>query len=562
MVIVDNAHVNYRVYATGKKPSARDLVLSMRSARGGRELQTVHALRGVTFTASEGETIGVVGHNGSGKSTLFRAMAGLIPTAEGRILARDRPVLLGVNAALLPDLSGESNIKLGLLAMGFSAAEASERVDEIADFAELNEFIQHPMRTYSSGMGARLRFAIASANAHSIMLIDEALAVGDRRFKVKSDQRIRELRDSAGLVMIVSHSIGALKDTCDRVLWIHKGELRADGPTDDVINDYVKWTKQPDGAVGAATPSKRQPARSPASGAAAPAATPLGQDKAPTPQGPASDANSADPVALDATVPLATAAADGDTSPGTVDPSGGPRDAARHERNRKKIRERRRRKILVGVISLSAVLLAAGAGTTFALIASAPVPEESDPPTPPLSPTPTSTVLPLPSTITQFAATTSTVECPSETDEGSVLVGWDVANAVKIALAAGPTEIDAIDVPLHADLTATATDFALVYPCANETWTYTLTAEGNDGSRVSAAFTIGRILTPVSESPVFPVTPPVPEETTDPVTMPVPEETTDPVVTPVPEETTDPVVTPAPEEETPSVDPTTETDIP
>ena len=162
-----------------------------------------------------------------------------------------------MNAALVPELSGENNIRLGLLAMGFTPEEAAEHVDEIADFAELNDFIYHPMRTYSSGMAARLRFAIASAKAHSILLIDEALAVGDRRFRTKSEKRINELRSSAGLVMIVSHSTGSLKETCERVLWVHKGELIADGPTDDVIDEYIAWTKNPgSNAVGAASAPK------------------------------------------------------------------------------------------------------------------------------------------------------------------------------------------------------------------------------------------------------------------------------------------------------------------
>ena len=275
MMVVDDAHVTYRVYASGKRMSARDSLLSLNAMRGGRGLKTVPAVRGVTFTASEGETIGVIGHNGSGKSTLFRAMSGLIPTSQGKIWAADRPVLLGVNAALVPELSGENNIRLGLLAMGFTPTEASAHVDEIADFAELNDFIHLPMRTYSSGMGARLRFAIASAKPHSILLIDEALSVGDRRFKLKSEQRILELRDSAGLVMIVSHSASSLRDTCERVLWIHKGELRADGAAKEVIDDYVKWTKQSgSSAVGAATTAKittpTEPTKASAPGGGAP----------------------------------------------------------------------------------------------------------------------------------------------------------------------------------------------------------------------------------------------------------------------------------------------------
>lgn len=380
MIVADDAHVTYRVYASGKRTGPRDHLFSLRSLRGGRGLTTVPALRGVTFTAREGETIGVVGHNGSGKSTLFRAMSGLIPTSEGTIWARDRPVLLGVNAALVPELSGENNIKLGLLAMGFTAAEASERVDEIADFAELNEFIHHPMRTYSSGMGARLRFAIASAKAHSILLVDEALAVGDRRFKTKSEQRIRELRDSAGLVMIVSHSVSSLKDTCERVLWIHKGELRADGPAEAVINDYMNWTKAPGkGAVGAASASSRTagpPKRAAASAAptadsaehndvahgATSAATPLSQFELLL-QGPSPTASRPPAISM-----LDTKA--------NVALRESPRDVARRERYNRAARQRSRRRILALTITGAAILLAIGAGAAIAIVANLPAPGE------------------------------------------------------------------------------------------------------------------------------------------------------------------------------------------
>lgn len=365
MIVADNAHVTYRVYASGKRFNARDNLFSLSTFRGGRDLQSVPALRGVSFTATEGETIGVVGHNGSGKSTLFRAMSGLIPTSEGTILAADRPVLLGVNAALVPELSGENNIKLGLLAMGFTPDEAAAHVDEIADFAELNEFIHHPMRTYSSGMGARLRFAIASAKAHSILLIDEALSVGDRRFKAKSEKRIRELRDSAGLVMIVSHSVGSLKDTCERVLWIHKGELRADGAAKDVIDEYVKWTKHPgNAAVGAAAATK--------------SARPAAKTKAP-------EAPHVDPVPVPKAVPAAPAEVE--TGPqrtlspieqlladAAVDvqefvvPPETPRTIARRERYRRTARERSRRRIIALVVTGAAILLAVGAGAAIALL--------------------------------------------------------------------------------------------------------------------------------------------------------------------------------------------------
>jgi ABC-type polysaccharide/polyol phosphate transport system ATPase subunit len=378
MIIAEDAHVTYRVFASGKRLSARDGLLSLSSVRGGRTLKSVPALRGVSFTASEGETIGVVGHNGSGKSTLFRAMSGLIPTSEGAIWARDRPVLLGVNAALVPELSGENNIKLGLLAMGFTEAEAAAQVDEIADFAELNEFIHHPMRTYSSGMGARLRFAIASAKAHSILLVDEALAVGDRRFKVKSEERIRELRDSAGLVMIVSHSVGSLKDTCERVLWIHKGELRADGPADAVIDEYVKWTKQPGGAVGAASTAKPKAAppvsaaKSPVPKAAVPAADPA------TIAAPQDGQSPFDQILRGAQPAASPSPMTASTKTISVPPEN-PRDIARRERYNRAARQRTRRRITALTITGISLLLAIGAGAAIAIVANLPDPDEPQP---------------------------------------------------------------------------------------------------------------------------------------------------------------------------------------
>jgi len=372
MIVVEDAHVTYRVYASGKRMSARDSLFNLSSLRGGRGLTTVPALRGVTFTASEGETIGVIGHNGSGKSTLFRAMSGLIPTSGGAIWAADRPVLLGVNAALMPELSGENNIKLGLLAMGFTLDEASERIDEIADFAELNEFIHHPMRTYSSGMGARLRFAIASAKAHSILLVDEALSVGDRRFKLKSERRIRELRDSAGLVMIVSHSASSLRDTCERVLWIHKGELRADGLAKEVIDDYVKWTKQPGsvavGAASAASPAKaRQPVK-PAESQASPHEEP-----------PSAAARDVGPPAADRQPQADSPLLEGRASPPTERPSAAsdkgrslPRESARATERRKRFyrsaRQRTHREVVALAVTGAAILLAVGAGAGIALV--------------------------------------------------------------------------------------------------------------------------------------------------------------------------------------------------
>lgn len=235
-VVVDGLHVRYRVYATGTR--AKDKAKLLKRSVAMRRMREVHALKGVSFAAYEGEAIGVVGHNGSGKSTLLRAIAGLTPAAQGSIWSDSNPTLLGVNAAMINDLSGERNIILGGLALGLTPEEIREQYDSIVAFAGIGDFIDLPMRTYSSGMQARLRFAIAASVSHRVLLIDEALAVGDKAFQQRSEARIRELRSQAGTVFLVSHSMSSVLDTCQRALWIDHGTLKMDGPAREVVAAY------------------------------------------------------------------------------------------------------------------------------------------------------------------------------------------------------------------------------------------------------------------------------------------------------------------------------------
>ena len=239
-VIVDDLHITYRVFATGRPAGQRDnqnwLLKRSPSMRRARE---VHAVRGISFTAYEGEAIGVVGSNGSGKSTLLKAIAGLVPSSKGAVYSDTNPTLLGVNAAIINELSGERNIMLGGLALGMSLDEIKAKYQEIVEFAGIKEeFLDLPMRTYSSGMAARLRFAIAASVSHRVLLVDEALAVGDKGFQKRSEQRIRELRTTAGTVFLVSHALPAITKTCNRVLWVEQGQLKMDGPTKDVVDAY------------------------------------------------------------------------------------------------------------------------------------------------------------------------------------------------------------------------------------------------------------------------------------------------------------------------------------
>lgn len=233
-VEIDHADVRYRVYAE-RYFSARELV-----SRGfkARESTEVHAVRDVSFDVAVGEALGIVGSNGSGKSTLLRAIAGLQSLESGEIRVRGEVGLLGVGAALKPTLSGYRNVVLGGLAMGLSRAEIDEQMDDIVDFSGLGEAMARPMNTYSSGMRARLAFSIATLRIPDILLIDEALAVGDKDFREKSLDRIRDIQQTAGTVIMVTHNLNEIRETCSRAVWLDQGVLRADGDVDDVIGAY------------------------------------------------------------------------------------------------------------------------------------------------------------------------------------------------------------------------------------------------------------------------------------------------------------------------------------
>lgn len=242
-VAVQDVHVKYRVPSTdaAERRRANRLVRAAKSVLGQQPMVLVRALSGISFVARSGEQIGLVGQNGSGKSTLLRIIAGLERPARGRVLAESTPVLIGVNAALVPDLSGEQNVRLGCLAMGLTPEQTEKAVPEVVELAGLGKSIYLPMKTYSSGMGARLRFAIATAANPHIMLIDEALATGDAAFKERSEARMNRLRENAGTVFLVSHAAKTIEETCTRAIWLNYGRLVLDGPAEDVALRYRKW---------------------------------------------------------------------------------------------------------------------------------------------------------------------------------------------------------------------------------------------------------------------------------------------------------------------------------
>ncbi|GAB3662384.1 ABC transporter ATP-binding protein [Actinocorallia lasiicapitis] len=243
-VVVDDLHIVYKVYgAGGERGTGASALLRVLRRRDRPQTTEVHAVKGVSFVAYKGDAIGIIGTNGSGKSTLLKAIAGLLPPHSGGVYTDGQPSLLGVGAALMKDLTGERNIILGCLAMGLSPDETKAKYQEIVDFAGLKPgFIKYPMNTYSSGMGARLRFAIAAARTHDVLLIDEALATGDAKFKRRSKAKIEQLRKDAGAVFLVAHQLDVVEETCNRVLWLDDGKIVMDGDPHDVIAAYTEAT--------------------------------------------------------------------------------------------------------------------------------------------------------------------------------------------------------------------------------------------------------------------------------------------------------------------------------
>ena len=246
-LIVDDLHVTYRVWGGRRAADPGEASALRRILNRGRghvgAVTEIKAVRGISFVARHGEAIGIVGRNGSGKSTLLRAIAGLLPLSGGAVYVSGEASLLGVNAALIKTLTGERNIMIGGLALGLSPDEVRERFDEIVDFAGIGEFVNLPMQAYSSGMGARLRFAISSAARPDILMIDEALATGDAEFRARSQDRIDEIRRHAGTVFLVSHSLKAVQTMCSRALWIEAGRLKLDGPVDEVCAAYYRFAR-------------------------------------------------------------------------------------------------------------------------------------------------------------------------------------------------------------------------------------------------------------------------------------------------------------------------------
>ena len=197
-----------------------------------------------------GTVLGVVGANGAGKSTLVRTIAGILPPNEGRIEVHGRvSTLLALGVGFNRKLSGRENVILGGLAAGIKREQLAEKYDDIVEFAELEDFIDMPMRTYSSGMYGRLAFSVAVNMDPDILLIDEALSAGDARFRRKSAEKMRELCGEDRTVILVSHALGTIKELSDQAIWMHKGELRMWDDPESVVSAYTEFLEVKQDAV-------------------------------------------------------------------------------------------------------------------------------------------------------------------------------------------------------------------------------------------------------------------------------------------------------------------------
>lgn len=238
-VSIQNVGLTYKT-SIDRRPTLKARVKTL--GRGGKQTRIIRALDEVNLDIEYGQVTGVIGTNGAGKSSLMRCVAGIVPPTHGRIeVYGSVSTLLALGVGFNPSMSGRDNVLLGGLAAGMSRAEVEGHFDEIAEFSELGEAIDAPMRTYSSGMYARLAFSVAATVRPDILIIDEALSTGDAKFKEKSLNRVKELRSDHRALILVSHAMQTLRETCNDVVWLHKGKIIQRGEPDTVIDAYQEF---------------------------------------------------------------------------------------------------------------------------------------------------------------------------------------------------------------------------------------------------------------------------------------------------------------------------------
>ena len=229
-------------YQNLKKTSIKKTLLHLKRQKPDRFV----AVKGISFYVREGEILGIIGKNVSGKSTTLNALAGIFSPDSGSIDLNGHSIsLLSIGVGFIREMTGRENITLSGMLLGFTEEQVKAKEQEIIDFAEIGEFIDMPVRTYSSGMYSKLAFSITAILETDIMLIDEVLSVGDQKFKKKSYEKMKSLISNKDrTVVIVSHSIETLKQLCDTVMWMHEGQIKRIGDPDEVLDEYVAFMEK------------------------------------------------------------------------------------------------------------------------------------------------------------------------------------------------------------------------------------------------------------------------------------------------------------------------------
>ena len=235
-ITVKNVTISYKSL---KKVSIKKSLTNFKP----KKLDTFTAVKDISFEVEKGQILGIIGKNGSGKSTLLKAMANIFSPDAGTIDLHGNTVsLLSIGVGFQPRLTGRENIYLSGLLLGFSKKQIDEKIKDIISFADLGDFIDRPVKTYSSGMHSKLAFSITAILETDIMLIDEVLSVGDAKFKKKSYNKMEELiNDDNRTVLIVSHSLGTLRKLCNKVLWLHEGQIKKIGDPEEIISEYEEF---------------------------------------------------------------------------------------------------------------------------------------------------------------------------------------------------------------------------------------------------------------------------------------------------------------------------------
>jgi len=243
-IVVDGVSKKFRLYKE-RAGSIKEMI----TARNFGRFEEFWALRDVTFEVEPGSVYGLVGHNGSGKSSLLRLIAGIQRPTSGRITTEGRiSALLELGAGFHPDLSGRENIYLNAAILGITRRETDRIIDDIIDFSGLSEFIDSPVRHYSSGMYVRLGFAVAVNVQPQILIVDEVIAVGDEEFQRRCFEHLHTLRSQGVTILFVSHSLGLVRGMCDRAAWLEHGVMRAEGRAGDVVNAYLAEVNEAEAA--------------------------------------------------------------------------------------------------------------------------------------------------------------------------------------------------------------------------------------------------------------------------------------------------------------------------